>query len=47
MLVGEHDPLEVLDAAAVLAQRRARARPARVPEFGPVSNSVSGSSSTR
>ena len=46
VLVGDDDPLEVLDAAAVLRQRRLE-RVSEVAEFGPVSTSVSGSSSTR
>jgi hypothetical protein len=46
VLVGDDDPLEVLDAAAVPARPASR-RVSDVPEFGPQSTSVSGSSSTR
>ena len=46
VLVGDDDPLEVLDRAPVRGQARLQ-RVSDVPEFGPESTSVSGSSSTR
>ena len=47
VLVGDDDPLEVLDRGA-RARRSARSSSSSaLPEFGPVSTSVSGSSSIR
>ena len=47
VLVGDDDPLEVLEPRARARAARPRARPATRAEFGPTSTSVSGSSSIR
>ena len=47
VLVGDDDQLEVVDRVAALARARAVSSSSALPEFGPVSTSVSGSSSIR
>ena len=47
VLMGEHDQLEVLDPVTELAPEPVSSSSSDLPEFGPVSTSVSGSSSIR
>ena len=47
VLVGDDDQLEVLDAPPVRARARCSSSSSALPEFGPASTSVSGSSSIR
>ena len=47
VLVGDDDPLEVLDPVAECSRSAASSAVSDSPEFGPTSTSVSGSSSIR